>query len=120
MKHKIISSLPFFCIIFYAITGLITRTWHPTWLIFFLIPIVTTFLNTKSIRKCLPIIVVFTYLLISFTFGNFAWTWLLFFIIPLFNIFFPNKKENLDIIEKNNTEKIILENNEEVNYIYHG
>ncbi len=70
------------CII-YLIFGLVFNLWHPGWVIFFLIPITSTF-NKSSIKDGLIASVIFLYLTLGFVFGLWHPYWtLLLLIIPI-------------------------------------
>ena len=75
----------------YVVLGL-TVGWHPTWLIFLLIPIYYHFAgacmtkNQKAFMMAqpLPEIIVLVFLLLGFTLGKWHPAWILFLIIPVY------------------------------------
>lgn len=80
----------FLCILAYIIVGTTLKLWHPTWIIFFLIPIVSSVIEAIISRRlshfAYPILVVSAYLLIGFLTGLWHPYWFLFLTIPLFYI----------------------------------
>ncbi len=80
----------FLCILAYIIVGTTLKLWHPTWIIFFLIPIVSSIIEAIISRRlshfAYPILVVSVYLLIGFLTGLWHPYWFLFLTIPLFYI----------------------------------
>ncbi len=50
MKNKIIGVTPFVSLFIFMVIGLSTGVWHPTWLVFMLVPIVGAFLGASNTR----------------------------------------------------------------------
>ena len=93
IKGKIISATPMICVLAYLLIGFVWNIWHPTWVIFFLIPIVPVILYTKVAKIVYPVICVVIFLLLGFISNLWHPAWLIFLTIPIFNIFFePGKK----------------------------
>lgn len=85
-KHKFIALSPFFAVLVFMIIGMSTDIWHPTWLIFLIIPITAIILSTDKQEKVValsPFVAVITFILVG-TYTNY-WNpaWLIFLIIPI-------------------------------------
>lgn len=89
-RNKIVALTPFIAVILYMVIGLSTNTYHPTWLVFLIIPMSAIILNTSKKEK-LVALSPFIALIIFITVGTYTqvWvpTWLIFLIIPLFGMF---------------------------------
>jgi len=46
VRGRIIAATPMICIIIYLCFGFIGKLWHPSWVVFFLIPLLPLFLGT--------------------------------------------------------------------------
>ena len=91
-------------LLLYCGFGLFLNIWHPTWLLFLFVPLLTECIlafHAKGIRKKLhrmpvPILVVLIYLSIGFLLHMWAHTWVVFLFIPLYYVtvdaFFPKKE----------------------------
>lgn len=83
---------PLFVIAAFLLIGFQTHTWHPTWLLFLLLPIYYHFAAALTVRKTkarllampVPEVVAFVYLLCGFFGSMWKSTLLLLFIIPLY------------------------------------
>lgn len=69
------------------------NTWHPTWLVFFSIPLVNLIVERKiDLRKLVSILVVGAYITIGLMTKEWHPTWIMLLLIPIINtIFFPKK-----------------------------
>ena len=92
-KAKISGITPFVCIIVFLLLGFYKGMWHPGWLVFLLIPIVSSLLYTKTLNIVFSIAILVTYLSIGFTSQVWHPTWIMFLLIPIFNIIFPKRKK---------------------------
>ncbi len=91
---EIFPKIPVFLIapVLYVIMGVITHIWHPTWLIFLLIPIHFQLCfafyakNFKSFLLRLPVVffVVLQFLIAGLFFGVWSIAWLGFIFIPVY------------------------------------
>ena len=95
MKKRIIAATPMICLIIYLCLGFIWGWWHPGWVIFFLIPIVSCILGEKSIRYMYPSFCVLVYLCLGFIWGWWHPGWIIFLTIPVFYTLVPKKKKAL-------------------------
>ena len=83
---------PFIITALYLAIGFLFNTWHPTWIMFLLIPIyyqLFAMAKLKTMRRklnCFPIalLCVVVYLLIGFLLSIWSPTWLIFFLIPTY------------------------------------
>jgi len=85
-KHKFVALSPFLAVLVFMTVGMSTSIWHPTWLIFLIIPITAIILNTQKQEKIValsPFVAVITFILVG-TYTNY-WNpaWLIFLIIPI-------------------------------------
>lgn len=92
----------------YVVIGLLTKMWHPSWLIFLIIPIYYHFAGAcftktrKSFFFALPIpeIIVFAFVTIGIMTGSWHPSWMLFLIIPVYYwvvaFFIKNPKEPIE------------------------
>lgn len=67
MKNKIIGVTPLICVVTYLLIGFTADIWHPTWCIFFLIPIVPAFFSKKGLFGLFPLIIAVTYVVLGVT-----------------------------------------------------
>ena len=67
--------------------------WHPTWLVFFAVPLINLIIDKKiDVRKLVAILVTAAYVTIGLITEEWHPTWIIFFLIPIINtIFFPKK-----------------------------
>ena len=91
---------PLLIAVIYVFIGVLTGAWHPTWLIFLLIPAyygVVAFLShkndgsTKDVLRYFPFptIVIILYLIMGFVFNLWHPGWLIFLLIPLYYAMIP-------------------------------
>lgn len=91
-RKRIVSATPLMCLIAYLFIGFQFGIWHPTWAIFFLMPIMPFLLGLKKIIITWPVCCVFIYLIAGICFSYWHPGWLIFLTIPVVTILFPNKK----------------------------
>ena len=91
LKGKIAGATPLISTLLFLLIGFTTGIWHPTWVIFFAIPLVPTLLYMNVKKKSgimnlisLSIVIIFILLCI---FGYAHPGWLIFFLIPIAAIF---------------------------------
>ena len=94
-KHKFIALSPFFAVLVFMIVGMSTNIWHPTWLVFLIIPITAIILSTDKQNKIIalsPFVAVVTFMLVG-TYTNY-WNpaWLIFLIIPITALVYEKDK----------------------------
>jgi hypothetical protein len=85
-SNKFVALTPFLATIIFMVIGFTTQVWHPTWLVFLLIPIsgVLSGKNKKNVFVGLtPFIALITFFLISYFTEEWAFTWLVFLLIPI-------------------------------------
>ena len=91
---------PLLLAVIYVFIGVLTRVWHPTWMIFLLIPAyygVVAFLSHKggsSVKETLryfpfPTIIIVLYLCMGFFLNLWHPGWLIFLLIPLYYSIIP-------------------------------
>ena len=95
MKHnyrkRIVAATPMICLIIYLFIGFQFEKWHPTWLVFFLIPVMPFLLGLKKIVVTWPLCCAIIYLIMGIGFGYWHPGWLIFLTIPVVGILFPHK-----------------------------
>ncbi|MCD4826643.1 MAG: DUF1700 domain-containing protein [Acholeplasmataceae bacterium] len=90
-KNKLIALTPFIAVITFMIIGLTTEVYHPTWLIFLIIPMSAIILNTHGKEKIValsPFIALIFFFIVSMTTETWQPTWLIFLIIPLLSMLY--------------------------------
>ncbi len=93
MKNRIIAATPLICVIIYLCCGFIWDNWHPSWVVFFMIPLMPVFLGARGIKSIYPFLCLAIYLIIGFVFNWWHPGWIIFLTIPVFYILCPNKRE---------------------------
>lgn len=87
--------LSIICIIAYILIGTFFGLWHPTWIIFLLIPIIDTFVTAISLRDfhrfAYPIVALVTFLSLGFFLNLWHPGWVVFLTIPIYGAIFPRK-----------------------------
>ncbi|MCK9236389.1 MAG: DUF1700 domain-containing protein [Acholeplasmataceae bacterium] len=98
-EQLLVSLSPFIATITFLFIGLTLDIWHPTWLIFLIIPMSGIIFNTgrkERIVALSPFVAVIVFLSIGFFAGIWHPTWLIFLIIPTFGILlYTEKNERL-------------------------
>ncbi len=93
--------LPTACAIAYVCIGLFAKIWHPTWLIFFLVPLYYSLYETIEKKNMyyfgFPILAIGVYLLLGFINKTYFGTcWVILFSIPLYYLIcLAVKKKNV-------------------------
>lgn len=100
VKGKITGAMPLIVTAVYLLIGFVWGIWHPTWLLFLLIPLVPIALygigdNKKSANGITTFIVIISYIILGL-FGYWHPGWLIFFLIPIVAIFTGNDDEDDD------------------------
>lgn len=89
-KSKIVALTPFLATIIFILVGYFTGVWHPTWLVYLIIPLSSVIIYSKSILDALlnssPFISTALFLTIGFYTGYWHPTWLIFLTIPLLGV----------------------------------
>lgn len=93
-RARIVSATPIICLALYLTIGFVFHVWHPTWLIFMLIPIMPTvlygFKKGKNIVMLVTTLITFiTFLALGFS-GYWHPGWLVLFIIPIVSALTPS------------------------------
>lgn len=107
MKSKLLKfPFPLVMVIVYIFIGVLFHKWHPTWLLFLLIPAYYEIVNgigkindektTYQILKIVPItsIAIILYLIMGFAIHLWHPGWLIFLLIPLYYAIIPLFKSN--------------------------
>ena len=92
-KHsdKIIALTPFIAVITFMLLGLIGNYWHPTWLVFLIIPMSAIILNTHKKDKIValsPFISLIIFMLVGTYTSYWNPAWLIFLSIPLLGLMY--------------------------------
>ena len=83
---------PLFVVLVFVVLGFALHVWHPTWLLFLLIPIYYHFAGALTVRKKkarllsmpVPEVILLLYLICGFFFYLWSTAWVLFLAIPLY------------------------------------
>lgn len=99
-------AITFVTVIAYILLGAFYDVWHPGWLIFFAIPIVTSLSEAIAHRNAnlfaFPVLAILGFLCLGFFCGLWHPGWVLFLTIPLYYILFPGKRRGCVPKEKEN------------------
>ena len=86
-KNKIVALSPFIAVILFVVIGQITKVYHPTWLVFLLIPISGVLSGETNIGNKIvgltPFISTVVFLVLGISFDIWHPTWLVFLLIPI-------------------------------------
>lgn len=100
-EHQTDLLLGLLAVIAYIVLGCVFHLWHPGWLVFLLVPIISSAIAAVREKRAdyfaYPVLVVFVFLYIGCVKMLWHPTWLLFLTIPLYNKlldFFRKEKEN--------------------------
>lgn len=107
MKKKLLKfPFPLLVAIAYVFIGVLSHVWHPTWLLFLLIPAYYEFalksgtdrteMSTYQILKSIPFtsIIIIAYLIMGFFFKLWHPGWLIILLIPLYYAIIPMFKSD--------------------------
>ena len=87
IKGRITGAMPLIVTALYLLIGFTCHIWHPTWLLFLLIPLVPIVLyGFSNIKKSITSIVTFVVIIGYFILGTFGYWhpgWIIFFLIPI-------------------------------------
>jgi uncharacterized membrane protein len=100
VKTKIVAITPFLSVMIFFILGLYFDLWHPGWLVFLSIPIVSILFHTKlkdGIVGLTPFLCVITYLILGFGFDLWHPGWLVFLLIPVVAILFNSRSKDVPV-----------------------
>ncbi|MBQ3253798.1 MAG: hypothetical protein IJA65_04495 [Acholeplasmatales bacterium] len=93
IRRRIVAATPMICLIIYLCFGFMGNIWHPSWVVFLAIPIVSTILNENFTRYIYPIMCLLAYALIGCIWDYWHPGWILFLTIPVYyTLFGPNLK----------------------------
>ena len=93
-RRRLVSATPLICLIIYLFIGFYYEIWHPTWVIFFLIPAMPILLGLKKIIFSYPLFCVIGYVILGAVFDMWHPGWLIFLTIPVVWILFPAKTQS--------------------------
>jgi uncharacterized membrane protein len=96
VRNKLIALSPFVSLIIYMVLGFGFELWHPGWLVFLLIPVVSIVFNT-SIKNGLialsPFVSVIVFLILGLEYDLWHPAWLVFLLIPMVSILLTTKRK---------------------------
>lgn len=97
-RTKIVSATPIICVALYLTIGFVWNIWHPTWLIFLLIPVMPVVLfgfgkGKNALMTIITVLVFIAFFILGFL-GHWHPGWLVFFIIPIAGTLLPTKKKS--------------------------
>lgn len=73
----------------FILIGILTSYWHPGWLVFLSIPVVSILVSTKHFNQKIPIIAIMPFIATTLFFiageflNGYAWSWMFYFLIPM-------------------------------------
>ena len=90
---KLSEIMPFVSLLIFLWVGFSTEVWHPTWLVFLLIPLTNILVERKlDARKMTGIAITVTYITLGILYDYWHPHWIMFLLIPIINtLFFPKK-----------------------------
>ena len=101
-QKKLLSATPILSTIIFVLIGSLTKVWHPTWLVFLMVPIMGILFNGKKISHkiigVMPFIVLASFILIIEYTKVWYPTVLIFILIPVVAIMFSRKDIQTKII----------------------
>lgn len=78
------------CVVVYVMLGAFFDLWHPTWLIFLLLPCILTLVEAVIKRNyrifAYPVFAAFLFMCLGFSFGSWHPSWVVFVTIPLYYV----------------------------------
>ena len=84
--------------VFFIVIGAIEGYWHPTWLLFLLIPILDSLLiavrNKNPHEFAYPVVAALAFLIMGFYLGLWHPAWVVFLTVPVYYMIFPKGKKN--------------------------
>lgn len=95
VKNKIVAITPFVCLIAFFLLGYFTKNWHPSWMVFLLIPLMPFIVGEKKIRFSMPFIIATIYVVAGLLTGLWHPLWVILLLIPVFHIILtPTRNES--------------------------
>jgi HTH-type transcriptional regulator/antitoxin HipB len=92
----------------YLLIGVFTNVWHPTWMLFLLIPIVSSFFMAIVYRDiytfAFPVLVTLAYLVLGFFYKAWHPGWVVFLAIPIYYTILPKKDWHLEADDEDDDE----------------
>ena len=101
-SEKIIALSPFIAVIIFFILGMVFDTWHPTWLIFLIIPASAIIIETPGMSKWValsPFLSVAIFMLLGTFYDLWVPGWLVFLLIPMLGVIKKSKMKETLITE---------------------
>lgn len=98
-KKNLFQRLPLgiLAIIAFVLTGTLTGIWHPTWMVFLLIPVIDSFITAivkRDFHKfAYPVLAFDVFLWIGFMHNLWHPGWVIFLTIPIYYAIFPKKNK---------------------------
>jgi hypothetical protein len=90
--NALIAISPFIVVTAYLSIGFILNVWHPTWLVFLLIPMMGIFSGFKTMRfvsfltAISPFVSLIAYILLGNFLGLWGSAWVVFYLVPIFGV----------------------------------
>ena len=86
LRSRIVSATPLICLIIYLAIGFSKDIWSPSWVIFFMIPIMPIILSDSWVRNLYPFFAIAAYIALSIYTGMWHPLWLILLTIPVYYI----------------------------------
>ena len=87
IKKKIVEATPIVSLIIYLLLGFCFEIWHPSWLVFLLIPIMPFIVGFKKIKISFGLLICIIYFAVGIIWNLWHPTWIIFLTIPIYHIF---------------------------------
>ncbi|MGM9970551.1 MAG: hypothetical protein ACI35S_09180 [Anaeroplasma sp.] len=102
LRRRIIAATPMICLIIYLSIGFVFNIWHPTWVVFFLIPVMPAILNKHFYRGIYPLTCLTAFFVMGFVWNLWHPGWIVFLTIPVYYTLFDPylKKKKIEFVEK--------------------
>ncbi|MBE0701141.1 MAG: DUF1700 domain-containing protein, partial [Acholeplasmataceae bacterium] len=97
-RAKLIALSPFISLIVFFILGMVYDLWHPGWMVFLFIPIISIVLSTKTKETIIalsPFVTSITFILLGLYFDLWHPGWLIFLLIPIISIILNTKTKDV-------------------------
>jgi len=96
IKEKIDAVYTLLVVVTYLLLGSILDLWHPGWIIFLTIPLVSSLIeaiNTKNMKAfAFPVLATIVFLFVGCVYGIWHPTWVVFILIPIYYSIVPGEK----------------------------
>lgn len=86
LRNRIIAATPIICLIIFLSIGYGLGVWNPTWVVFFLIPLMPVILSDTWVRNLYSFIAIAVYIALAAITGMWHPLWIILLTIPVYYI----------------------------------